>query len=150
MAQPQQIPAITAVRRKAALLAVASVLLAAFGLEAYARGFPMGMSLFAAASVQAVLCCAMYGSPLLRALAALDFALFLFQALVVREQLGHDGASPLFGIADFGSAVLATASMVFAPVETVALIVREAYLQRPKPPQPPPPREPPKREPPES
>ena len=33
-------------------------------------------------------------------------------------------------LGDFASAVLGSASLVFTPVETMALIVREAYLKR--------------------
>ena len=54
--------ALPSVRRKTALLGAASVLLLALGLQAYALGYPMGMSMLAASTVQAGICSAMFSS----------------------------------------------------------------------------------------
>lgn len=124
--------AINSVRRKSALLAAISVLLVAVGLQAYALGYPMGMSMLAVSTVQAGICSAMYASRLLKAAVATNFLLFAFHALVITHFLLRPGSPAVFDIADFACAVFAAASLVFTPVETIALIVRRAYLQRPR------------------
>ena len=122
---------IASVRRKSALLAAASIVLAALALEAYAAGYPMGMSLLAASTMQAVICSAMFSSRLLKAVLATNFLLFLFHAGVISHFLALPDPPGIWQLGDFSCAVLGGASLVFAPVETMALIVREAYLRRP-------------------
>lgn len=130
MARTRPMTPIRAVRRKSALLAVGSILLAALGLEAYALGYPIGMSLLAASTVQAAICCAMFTSHLVRALALANFALLLFHAAVISRFLAEADPPVVFQLGDFCCAVFASASLVFTPVETMALIVREAWQQR--------------------
>ena len=132
MTPPPPVAAIVCVRRKSALLAAISLLLAALGWQGHAAGYPMGMSLLAASTVQAVICCAMFRSRLLTAMVAANLLLFLFHAIVISRFLGQDSAPIVFQFADFGCAVLGGASLVFTPIETLALIVREAYLRRPR------------------
>lgn len=127
---PHRSAAIVSVRRKSTLLAAVSLLLAAFALQGYAAGYPMGMTLLAASTVQAGICSAMFGSRLLKAVVAANFLLFVFHALVLSHYLAMDGTPTIFQLGDFASAVLGGASLVFTPVETMALIVREAYLKR--------------------
>jgi len=124
--------AIASVRRKSALLAAASLLLAAGGLEAYAAGYPMGMALLAASTLQALICSAMFRSRLLAAAVGTNFALFVIHAVVLSRFLAQQSPPPIFQLADFCFAVFASASLVFTPVETMALIVRDAYLKRPR------------------
>ena len=124
------VPAIVCVRRKSALLAAISLLLVALGWQGHAMGYPMGMTLLAASTVQAMICCAMFRNRLLKAMVAANFLLFVFHALVLGHYLALDGTPAIFQLGDFASAVLGGASLVFTPVETMALIVREAYLQR--------------------
>ncbi|MGO4396443.1 hypothetical protein AB4Z46_34375 [Variovorax sp. M-6] len=126
------VAAIVCVRRKSALLAAMTLLLAALGWQGHAAGYPMGMSLLAASTVQAVICCAVFRSRLLNAMTAANFLLFLFHTIVISRFLGQDGAPIVFHFADFGCAVLGAASLVFTPIETMALVVREAYLRRPR------------------
>lgn len=122
--------AIASVRRKSALLAAASIVLAALGLEAYAAGYPMGMSLLAASTIQAGICAAMFRSRLLNAVLATNFLLFLFHALVISRFLAGPSPPAVLQLGDFCCAVFGGASLVFTPVETMALIVRQAYLRR--------------------
>jgi hypothetical protein len=122
--------AMAAVRRKSALLAAVSLVLAALGLEAYAAGYPMGMSLLAAATLQALICSAMFRSRLLIAVVVANFLLFLAHAAVISPFLNQAHPPPVFQLGDFCCAVLAGASLVFTPVETMALVVRDAYLKR--------------------
>ncbi|MGJ7508442.1 hypothetical protein [Variovorax sp. GT1P44] len=124
--------AMAAVRRKSALLAAASLVLAALGLEAYAAGYPMGMSLLAAATLQALICSAMFRSRLLIAVVIANFLLFLAHAVVISPSLSQPHPPAIFQLGDFCCAVLAGASLVFTPVETMALVVRDAYLKRPR------------------
>lgn len=126
------VAAIACVRRKSALLAAVSLLLAALGWQGHALGYPMGMSLLAASTVQAMICCLMFRSRLLKAMVATNFLLFLFHAIVISGFLGQDSAPIVFHFADFSCAVFGGASLVFTPIETMALIVREAYLRRPR------------------
>ena len=127
---PHRSAAIVSVRRKSALLAAISLLLAAMALQGYAAGYPLGMSLLAAATVQAGICLTMFSSRLLKAVLAANFLLFLSHALVISHFLTPDGGPAMFQLGDFASAVLGSASLVFTPVETMALVVREAYLKR--------------------
>jgi len=99
-------------------------------LQGYAAGYPLGMALLAAATVQAGICLTMFSSRLLKAVLAANFLLFLSHALVISHFLTPDGGPAMFQLGDFASAVLGSASLVFTPVETMALIVREAYLKR--------------------
>lgn len=131
------VPAIVCVRRKSALLAAISLLLVALGWQGHAMGYPMGMTLLAASTVQAMICCAMFRNRLLKAMVAANFLLFLFHAIAISHFLGQDSAPIIFHFADFGCAVIGGASLVFTPIETMALIVREAYLRRPRPRTPP-------------
>ncbi len=121
-----------AVRRKSTLLAAASLILAALGLEAYAAGYPMGMALLAAATLQALICSAMFRSRLLMVAVATNFFLFVIHAAVLSQFLAQPNPAPVFQLGDFCFAVFAGASLVFTPVETMALIVRDAYLKRPR------------------
>jgi hypothetical protein len=121
---------IHAVRRKSVLLAAGSILLAALGLEAYALGYPIGMALLAVSTVQAAACCAMFASHLVRAVALANFVLLVFHAGVISRFLVEADPPLVFQLGDFCCAVFASASLVFTPVETLALIVREAYQQR--------------------
>lgn len=130
MGQPRPTAAIAVVRRKAALLAAASIVLAALGLEGYLRGYPLGMSMLAAATAQAGICCTLFRSRLLLGVAALNFTLLLFHSVVIGPHLSGGQAEPVFWLGDFSSAVFAAASLVFTPIETVALIVRQAYLKQ--------------------
>ncbi|MDM0077048.1 hypothetical protein QTH90_21740 [Variovorax sp. J2P1-59] len=121
-----------AVRRKSALLAAVSLVLAALGLEAYAAGYPMGMSLLAAATLQALICSAMFRSRLLVAVVVANLVLFVAHAVVISRFLAQPYPPAVFQLGDFCCAVLAAASLVFTPIETMALVVREAYLKRPR------------------
>lgn len=117
-------------RRKSTLLAAVSLLLAAIALQGYATGYPLGMALLAASTVQAGICSAMFGSRLLKTVLALNLLLLTLHAFVIGRFLTPEGGPAIFQLGDFASAVLAGASLVFTPVETIALIVREAYLTR--------------------
>lgn len=117
-------------RRKSALLAALSLLLAAIALQGYAGGYPMGMSMLAASTVQAGVCSAMFSSRLLKTVVAANLLLFLLHALLLSRYLTPEGGPAIFQLGDFASAVLGGASLVFTPVETMALIVRDAYLKR--------------------
>lgn len=130
MSPTRRAPAIVAVRRKSALLAAASVLLVAIGLEGYAVGYPLGMSMLAASTVQGAICRAMFRSPLLKGMLATNFLLLVFHATVIGQFLAAPDAPAVTQWADFCCAVFAAASLVFTPIETMALIVREAYLHR--------------------
>jgi hypothetical protein len=132
MARSRSASAIAAVRRKSALLAAGSLLLAAIGLQAYASGYPLGMSMLAASTVQAGVCSAMFRSRLLMSVLAANLLLFLFHALLISRYLAAASAPAVFQLGDFCCAVIGSASLVFTPVETMALIVREAYLRRPR------------------
>jgi len=132
MARSRSASTIAAVRRKSALLGAASLVLAAIGLEAYAAGYPLGMSMLAASTVQAGICSAMYRNRLLKAVLAANLLLFLFHALLISRYLVDPRAPAVFQLGDFCCAVIGSASLVFTPVETMALIVREAYLRRPR------------------
>lgn len=120
------------VRRRSALLAAASLVLAALGLQAYAAGYPMGMALLAAATVQALICSAMFRSRLLVAAVVTNLLLFVIHAVALSPFLAQPDPQPVFMFGDFCLAVFAGASLVFTPVETMALIVRDAYLRRPR------------------
>lgn len=124
--------AMAAVRRKSSLLAAASLILVALGLEVYAAGYPMGMALLAAATLQALICSAMFRSQLLAVAVATNFFLFVIHAVVLSRFLAQPNPAPVFQLGDFCFAVFAGASLVFTPVETMALIVRDAYLKRPR------------------
>jgi len=126
------VAAMASVRRKSALLAAASLVIAALGLEAYAAGYPMGMSLLAVSTLQALICSAMFRSRLLVAVLVGNFVLFVAHAMVISPFLSHPEPAPVFQLGDFCCAVLAGASLVFTPVETMALVVRDAYLKRPR------------------
>ena len=126
------IAAMASVRRKSALLAAVSLVLAALGLEAYSAGYPMGMSLLAAATLQALICSAMFRSRLLIAVVVGNFLLFLAHATLISPFLNQPQTPAVFQLGDFCSAVLAAASLVSTPVETMALVVRDAYLKRPR------------------
>jgi hypothetical protein len=132
MPSTRPMAAMAAVRRKSSLLAAASLILAALGLEAYAAGYPMGMALLAAATLQALICSAMFRSRLLVVAVATNFFLFVIHAVVLSRFLGQPNPAPVFQLGDFCFAVFAGASLVFTPVETMALIVRDAYLKRPR------------------
>lgn len=132
MRSRRPVAVMASVRRKSALLAAASLLLAALGLEAYAAGYPMGMALLAAATVQALICSAMYRSRLLLAAVVTNLVLFVIHAIVLSRFLAQPDPLPVFLLGDFCFAVFAGASLVFTPVETMALIVRDAYLNRPR------------------
>jgi hypothetical protein len=121
-----------AVRRKSALLAAATLLLAALGLQGYAAGYPMGMALLAASTVQALICSAMFRSRLLVAAVATNLLLFVIHAIVLSPFLARPDPQPVFMLGDFCFAVFAGASLVFTPIETMALVVRDAYLKRPR------------------
>jgi hypothetical protein len=130
MRSPRPAAAMAPVRRKSALLAAASLLLAALGLQGYAAGYPMGMALLAVATVQALICSAMFRSRLLVAAVATNLLLFVIHAVVLSPFLNQPNPEPVFMFGDFCFAVFAGASLVFTPVETMALIVRDAYLKR--------------------
>jgi hypothetical protein len=130
MPPPRALAALTSVRRKSALLAAATLVLAALGLEAYAAGYPMGMALLAASTLQALVCSAMFRSPLLIIAVATNFLLFVIHALALGRLLSQPDPPPLFQLGDFCFAVFAGASLAFTPIETMALIVRDAYLKR--------------------
>jgi len=132
MKSSRPIAAMASVRRKSALLAAVSLILAALALEAYAAGYPMGMALLAAATVQALICSAMFRSRLLIAAVGTNLALFVIHAVVLSRFLAQPDPLPVFLLGDFCFAVFAGASLVFTPVETMALIVRDAYLKRPR------------------
>lgn len=112
------------------MLAAVSLLLAALALQGYAMGYPMGMSMLAASTAQAGICSSMFNSRLLKTVMATNVLLFLLHAFVIGRFLALDGPPAIFQFGDFASAVLGGASLVFTPVETMALIVREAYLKR--------------------
>jgi hypothetical protein len=118
------------VRRRTALLAAASLVLAALGLEAFVLGYPLGLALLAASLVQAGICSAMFQSRLLKALLGANLLLFVFHALFVSRFMGDEEAPAIYQLGDFACAVTAAASLVFTPVETMALIVRQAWRQR--------------------
>jgi len=132
MASTRPPAAIASVRRKSALLAAASLILAALGLEAYTAGYPLGMALLAAATLQALICSAMFPNRLLAVAVATNFLLFVIHAVVLSGFLAQPDPAPVFQLGDFCFAVFASASLVFTPVETMALIVRDAYLKRPR------------------
>ncbi|MBO9651970.1 MAG: hypothetical protein J7605_25970 [Variovorax sp.] len=132
MRSPRPVAAMASVRRKSALLAAASLLLAALGLQGYAAGYPMGMTLLGAATVQALICSAMFRSRLLIAAVGTNLLLFIIHAIVLSPFLTQPDPQPVFMFGDFCFAVFAGASLVFTPVETMALIVRDAYLKRPR------------------
>ena len=132
MSSTRPMAAIASVRRKSSLLAAASLILAALGLEAYAAGYPMGMALLAAATLQGLICSAMFRSRLLMVVVATNFFLFVIHAVVLSRFLAQPSPPPVFQLGDFCFAVFAGASLVFTPVETMALIVRDAYLKRPR------------------
>lgn len=132
MKSPRPVAAMASVRRKSALLAAVSLLLTALGLQGYSAGYPMGMALLAAATVQALICSAMFRSRLLIAAVVTNLLLFVIQAVVLSPFLAQSDPQPVFMFGDFCFAVLAGASLVFTPVETMALIVRDAYLKRPR------------------
>ena len=132
MRSPRPVAAMASVRRKSALLAAASLLIAAMGLQGYASGYPMGMALLAAATVQALICSAVFRSRLLMAAVATNLLLFVIHAIVLSPFLTQPDPQPIFMFGDFCFAVFAGASLVFTPVETMALIVRDAYLKRPR------------------
>jgi hypothetical protein len=121
-----------AVRRKSALLAAATLLLAALGLQGYASGYPLGMALLAASTVQSLICSAMFRSRLLVAAVAMNLLLFVLNAIVLSPFLAEPNPQPVFMFGDFCFAVFAGASLVFIPIETMALVVRDAYLRRPR------------------
>lgn len=127
---PHRSAAIVSVRRKSTLLAAVSLLLAAIALQGYATGYPLGMALLAASTVQACICATMFSSRLLKAVLTANLLLFMMHAFVISRFLTPDGGPAIFLLGDFASAVLGGASLVFTPVETMALIVREAYLKR--------------------
>jgi len=130
------VAALASVRRRSALLAAVSLVLAALGLEAYAAGYPMGMALLAAATLQGLICSAMFRSGLLIAVVIANFVLFVAHAVLLSPFLAQPYPPALFQLGDFCCAVLASASLVFTPIETMALIVRDAYLKRPRRPPP--------------
>lgn len=120
---------IATVRRKAALLAAASIVLAALALEGHARGYPLGMTLLAAATLQAGICTAMFRSRVLQAMLAASLLLLLMHALVISQLLRQEAPPAAALLGDFCCAVLGGASLTFTPIETIALIVREAYFR---------------------
>jgi hypothetical protein len=116
------------VRRKASLLAACSLLLVAVAFEGFAAGYPLGLVLLAAATVQAAICTAMFRSPLLKLVLGASFVLFISHALAVAPFLRAEHAPQAALWADAFCAVLAAASLAFTPIQTMALVVREAYM----------------------
>ncbi len=130
MKPPEPEAGLATVRRRTALLAAASLVLAALGLEAFVLGYPLGLGLLAASLVQAAICSAMFPSRLLKALLGANLLLFVFHALFISRWVTDEEAPAIYQLGDFACAVTAAASLVFTPVETMALIVRQAYQRR--------------------
>lgn len=121
---------VIAIRRRTLLLGAFSALLVGGALQGYAAGYPLGMVLLAGGICQAGLCMAIYRSDLLQFLLCLDFMLFLAHALLVTPFLKASPAAAIAAGADLVLAALAGLSLVYMPFQTMALVVREAYLQQ--------------------
>lgn len=121
---------IIAIRRRTLLLAAFSALLAGGAFQGYAAGYPLGMVLLAAGICQAGLCTAIYRSELLQFLLGVNFMLFLAHALLVTPFLKPSQPAAIAAGCDLVLAAFAGLSLVYMPFQTMALVVREAYLQR--------------------